>query len=151
MINKKINVVHSPDLIIAIQRRTKTLSFYPLVAAMAPRLFQPTPEAVNNLITNMDGDDGDWGFLQDFHRANRQLAPGSALKSLTITMLESLLPFFEIIDEHQQSPLDLYGWVKRSFTLASMEALYGPENPFRKHQELVETFWWVCEAHCKSL
>ena len=36
---------------------------------------------------------------------------------------------------------DLYPFIKKEITLASMESFYGPENPMALHPELVEEFW----------
>ena len=90
---------------------------------------------------NMDGDDGDWGLIQDIHKANRHLASSQSLQSLTAAMLRSVLPYFSELDIRSTVQLELYGWIRRVFTLASMEALYGPKNPFKNDPSLAEAFW----------
>lgn len=60
-------------------------------------------------------------------------------------MLSTLLPFLDefACPGEATTATDLYAWVRRAFTLAGTETLYGPENPFRWEPGLEHAFWYV--------
>lgn len=39
--------------------------------------------------------------------------------------------------------LDLHGWVRHLISLASTDAVYGAENPFRRDRRVEDGFWYV--------
>ena len=96
MLSQRTYVVNSPELVIAVQRQTKTLSFQPFVATMLPKLFLVDRNAMEIAIRNMDGDDGDSGLIPDTHRETwPTLAPGPQLDLMIQGMLSSLLTFLD--------------------------------------------------------
>ena len=95
---------------------------------------------------NMDGDDGDTGLIPDTHRETwPALAPGPQLDLMVQSMLSTLLPFLDELAGAGEgtTTTDLYAWVRRAFTLAGIESLYGSENPFRLEPRLEDAFWYV--------
>ena len=94
---------------------------------------------------NMDGDDGDSGLIPDTHRETwPTLAPGPQLDLMIQSMLSSLLIFLdEFAGVGEATTTDLYAWVRRAFTLAGTETIYGPENPFSLEPQLENAFWYV--------
>ena len=146
MLNQRTYIVNSPELVIAVQRQTKTLSFQPFVAAMLPKLFLINQDGMEILKRNMDGDDGDWGLIPDSRRESWPLlAPGPQLDIMVQSMLSALLPFLDEFASAREgtTTTDLYAWARRAFTLAGTETLYGPENPFRWEPGLEDAFWYV--------
>lgn len=146
MLSQKMYIVNSPELVMAVQRQNKTLSFQPFVAAVLPKLFLVDANVMEIVKRNMDGEKGDWGLIPDTHRETwPTLAPGPQLDLMIQNMLSALLPFFDEIagDGEATTNTDLYGWVRRAFTLAGTETLYGPENPFRREPGLEDAFWYV--------
>ena len=146
MLHQKMYIVTSPELVIAVQRQTKSLSFQPFVAAMLPKLFLVDDKAMAIVKRNIDGDDGDWGLVPDTHRETwPTLAPGPQLDLLVQNMLSTLLPFLDEFANAREATVstDLYAWCRRAFTLAGTETLYGPENPFRQEPGLEDAFWYV--------
>ena len=57
MLNQRTYIVNSPELVIAVQRHTKSLSFQPFVAAMPPKLFLVDEKAREIVKRNMDADE----------------------------------------------------------------------------------------------
>ena len=146
MLNQRTYIVNSPELVIAVQRNTKTLSFQPFVAAMLPKLFLVDETAMNIVKRNMDADEGNWGLIPDTHKETwPALAPGPQLDLMVQNMLSTLLPFLDELANPGEATTttDLYAWVRRAFTLAGTDTLYGPENPFRWEPGLEHAFWYV--------
>ena len=146
MLNQRTYIVNSPELVIAVQRQTKTLSFQPFVATMLPKLFLVDRNAMEIATRNMDGNDGGSGLIPDTHRETwPTLAPGPQLDLMIQNMLSSLLTFLDEFAGAGEvtTTTDLYAWVRRAFTLAGTETLYGPENPFSLEPNLEDAFWYV--------
>ena len=146
MLNQRMYIVNSPELVVAVQRQTKSLTFQPFVAAMLPKLLLVDKDAMEIVKRNMDGDQGDWGLIPDTHKETwPAIAPGPQLDRMIRDMFSTLLPFLdEFVGEREATTFtDLYAWARRAFTLAGTDALYGPENPFRWDSELEDAFWYV--------
>lgn len=93
MLNQRTYIVNSPELVIAVQRNTKTLSFQPFVAAMLPKLFLIDETAMNIVKRNMEADEGNWGLIPDTQRyvagsstrtSTRSYGPEDAFNPLTV-------------------------------------------------------------------
>jgi len=141
----RIYVVNSPELVIAVQRNAKTISFTPFVVAMLPRLFNVSSRDIDVAGRNHDEEDGHWGYMADVHSSTYSvLAPGVELDSMVRPLLENMMDHF---DELSNSPgdgvvmIDLFAWIRRTITAASTSAVYGPENPFACEQGLETAFW----------
>ena len=106
MLNQRIYVVNSPELVLEVQRQTKSLSFQPFVAAMLPKLFLVDEDAMTIVKRNMDGEEGEWGLIPDTHRETwPALAPGPQLDILVESMLSNLLPFLnQLADPEKTRP-----------------------------------------------
>ena len=146
MLNQRTYIVNSPQLVIAVQRHTKSLSFQPFVATMLPKLFLVDEKAMEIVKRNMDADEGDWGLIPDTHRETwPALAPGPQLDLMVQNKLSTLLPFLDEFASAGEAitTVDLYAWARRAFTLAGTETLYGPENPFRSQPGLEDAFRYV--------
>ena len=146
MLNQRMYIVNSPELVVAVQRLTKSLAFQPFVAAMLPNLLLVDKDAMEIVKRNLDGDQGDWGLIPDTHKETwPAIAPGPKLDRMIQDMFATLLPFLDEFagEGKATTSTDLYAWARRAFTLAGMDSLYGPENPFRWNLELEDAFWYV--------
>ena len=122
---KKVYVVNSPDLIAAVQKNAKALSFLPLVSFVSPRIFNAGDEANAIIHDNIDGEKGPWGLVHEtsvgMHTA---LAPSDSLDWMTKTMLTKLEEHFESLGMgNGEVEVDLYKWVRKGMTVASTEAV----------------------------
>lgn len=141
----RIYVVNSPELVLAVQRNVKNISFTPFVVAMLPRLFDVSRQDIDVASRNHDEEDGHWGYMSDVHSSTYfVLGPGVELDTMVRPLLENMMNHF---DELSGSPggeavmIDLFAWVRRTITAASTSAVYGPENPFTCEQGLETAFW----------
>ncbi|KAI4273763.1 MAG: hypothetical protein L6R38_006256 [Xanthoria sp. 2 TBL-2021] len=142
-LGKRVYVVNSPDLIAAVQKNAKALSFNPFVSFMSPRVFDAGDEANAIIDDNIDGEKGQWGLLYDISRGmHNALAPSSSLDWMTKTMLTKLEEYIEPLGLAKGDlEMDLYKWVRKAITVASTEAVYGPKNPFNHDAGLEDAFW----------
>ncbi|KAL8999918.1 MAG: hypothetical protein Q9169_001324 [Polycauliona sp. 2 TL-2023] len=142
-LGKKVYIVNSPDLIAAVQKNAKALSFNPFVSFVSPRIFDAGDEANAIIQDNIEGEKGPWGLLYDTSRGmHNALAPSSSLDWMTKTMLTKLEEYIEPLGVGKGGlEMDLYKWVRKSMTVASTEAVYGPKNPFKHKPELEDAFW----------
>lgn len=141
----RIYVVNSPELVLAVQRNAKNISFTPFVVAMLPRLFDVSRRDMDIASLNHDEEEGRCGYMSDVHSSTYSvLGPGVDLDSVVRSLLENMMSHF---DEMSDSPgdeavtIDLFVWVRRTITVASTSAVYGLENPFTCEQGLETAFW----------
>ena len=138
-------VVNSPELVIAVQRNARNLSFNPFVIAMMPRLFNVVGKDVEIASRNNDEEQGHWGFLPELHSSTYSvLAPGEELDGMIKPMLEGMGGYIDELSSTGTGPeveIDLFAWLRRAMTAASTSAVYGPENPFTREYGLETAFW----------
>lgn len=138
-------VVNSPELVNAVQKNAKNLSFNPFIIAMMPRLFGVSGRDVEIASANNDMEQGHWGFLPEVHSSTySSLSPGEDLDSMIATMLDATLDSInELSDKTQDGGIEinLYAWIRRETTASSLLSAYGPESPFSKDPSLCDAFW----------
>ena len=90
------------------------------------------------LNTNVNGDEGFWGYSITFYKAiHTPLAPGSELDAMNRVMAQKVA---SSIDRLEEKVVGLFDFIKQEITLASTDSVYGPKNPF-KDPEIAKTFW----------
>ena len=137
--NKKVYIVKDPDLILAVDRASKTLTFYPFISLMSPRLFDIGDRPMSIINNNIDLRDGKWGLCHDIsQRMHAAMAPGLVLDAMNQAMLTR---FLQEVDSLEQNSLHLFSWIRKAFSVSSTEAIYGPGNPFAKVPDLSNHFW----------
>ena len=147
MLNGKVYVVTSPDLVNAINRNSKILAFNPFIAQLGKRI-TGHDEATSRIVQhNLNGENGP-GYVTEIHDATvSTLAPGMALEQMTKTMLLEASSCLQALDN--DNVIDLFAWVKHMMTLCSTRAIYGPENPFNRDERLIKAFWYVTLSACR--
>lgn len=148
MLSVKTYVVTAPDLVVAIQRNSKNLLFSPLVAAIIPRLHGYDKDVTSTITKNMKDENGEWANTHPMNMASYvHLLPGPNLNSMIRNMQKTLNPLMDQLQEQTKSDeeivIGLFAWIKQSFGLATTEAIYGGENPFKLSPELLDNFWYV--------
>lgn len=143
-LNKRTYIVSSADLVTAVERNQKTISFFPFVSAMSPRVFDlhrhgSTMDIINQ---NLNKEDGDWGLVHDTTKLmHAAMAPGPNLDRMNRSMLSFMAMYFDELAADGASSIGLYEWIRPRFTIASTEAIYGPGNPFKRQPDLGDAFW----------
>lgn len=148
MLNVKTYVINAPDLVVAVQRNSKNLLFSPILAAALPRLFDVDKDVTSLSVKNMRDVDGEWTNIHPLNMANYvHLLPGPNLDSMIWKMQMTLNPLMNQLQEQtkgdEATVVGMYAWIKKSFGLATTEAIYGRENPFKLQPGLLDNFWYV--------
>jgi hypothetical protein len=138
MFTARIYVVCDTSIISEIQKQA-TISFDPFVVLAAERLAEVS-EACMKLIQNGLKTQRSSSIIGDTHfRVHKMLKPGPCLDQMVGVMLQTASEALKDITE-----VDLFDWTRRTVCLASTDAVYGPENPFRDDPTLEPTFWYEC-------
>ncbi|KAL8690205.1 MAG: hypothetical protein Q9218_004299 [Villophora microphyllina] len=130
---RRIYVVNSPDLISAVQKDAKNLTFGPFVSWMSPRIFDIGDEAMAAINENTDGAKGPYGLLPEISRGmHNALAPSESLDWMTRTMLTKLDEYVDPLGSSQDgTEIDLFRWIRRAFTVATRKG-YQARKRFTK-------------------
>ena len=143
MPGSKLYVVNSPELILSIQRHSKTLAFPPIEAKFAMTVCGSSKEANDILKVNVNGDEGDWGYSVEFYKSlHPALAPGAGLDSMNRVMVQNIAASLESLKAENGKPIKigLVQWLRHEITMATTNAVYGPMNPF-KDPKVEGAFW----------
>lgn len=133
----------SPELVAAVSRNSKSLSFNPFISEIGVRLTRPDEKTRAIIDDNLNGELGQWGYVMEVHDMTvAALGPGKGLDSMTSAMLIQSAAHLETSDvEFARGSIKLYAWTRHLFTLCSSKALYGSCNPLDSQPELEQAFW----------
>ena len=145
ILNGKVYVVTSVDLVNAINRNSRLLAFNPFIAQLGRRI-TGHDEATSRIVQhNLNGENGP-GYVTTIHDGTvLSLAPGENLENMTKTMLAEASTYFKAIDPGQA--ISLFAWIRHMTTMSSSRAIYGPGNPFNQDEKrFVKAFWRVISS-----
>lgn len=146
MLNTKVYVINVPDVVVAVRRNSKNLLFSPILPGMIPRFFGVDKDIIHSTAKTMQDEGGEWINAHPLYMANYvQLLPGPNLDIIIRKMQTALSPLMDQLREQTKSDEDavigLYAWIKNSSGLASTDAFYGQENPFKLQPKLINALW----------
>ncbi|KAF1955200.1 cytochrome P450 [Byssothecium circinans] len=146
ILGKSIYVVTSPQLVSTVQRMTKTLAFEPVVAMASPRIAGCSAEAEKALQYNVDGKQGEKGYLRTFFTTmHPSLAPGPALDAMNRIMIQQIAKSADALASASMKRVNLCDWLRHELTMATTYSVYGPGNPMV--DEKVERAFWDFERN----
>ncbi|KAF2194561.1 cytochrome P450 [Zopfia rhizophila CBS 207.26] len=137
-------IVISPQLAAPIQRASKSMSFYGMILEVTKRLVDFDEPSMEIIRYNLDGEHGSTeGLMNESHNMVASvLSPGPVLNSMSTMQLEKFSELLNpMIPGSESLSISLMDFVKRTFTTANAFAIYGPQNPFAMHPELLSKFW----------
>ena len=139
MLNGKVYVVTSPDLIAAVNRNSKSLAFNPFIAQLGKRI-TGHDEATSRIVQhNLNGEHGP-GYVTEVHDGIvAALIPGTNLENMTEQYIREVIARLDSLETDKD--IKLFAWTRDLVTLCSTRAIYGPENPFDKNSKFVDLFW----------
>lgn len=139
MLQGKVYVVTSPDLLTALNRNPKAIAFNPFIAQLGKRI-TGHDEATSQIVQhNLNGEQGP-GYVIEVHDGIvAALAPGKMLEDMIKAFLEEALTYFDALVKDNE--VDLFAWMRQTVTMCSTRAIYGPENPFNKNPNYSDFFW----------
>lgn len=139
MLQGKVYVVTSPDLLTALNRNPKAIAFNPFIAQLGKRI-TGHDEATSQIVQqNLNGEQGP-GYVIEVHDGIvAALAPGKMLENMIKAFLEEASTYFDALGKDNE--VDLFAWMRQTVTMCSTRAIYGPENPFNKNPKYSDLFW----------
>ncbi|KAH8658719.1 cytochrome P450 [Tricladium varicosporioides] len=158
--SSRIYVICDPSLIQAAYRDAKSFDFGSFVVESSERLFGISEHGMKIIRGEtapgydphgpfLNGNNG-YSFLNENHRLMVEaLSPGPTLLDLNKAVLDRVAGSLNDIGTGEQKT-GLYRWMRNIITIASAEAIYGPNNPFTANDELVDALWHF-EADCALL
>lgn len=140
MLNGKVYVVTSIDLVNAINRNSKILAFNPFIAKLGKRITGHDDATSKIVQHNLNGENGP-GYVTEIHDGTvSSLAPGTALESMTNVMLLEASTYLQRLK--QGEVINLFTWTRQMVTMCSTGAIYGLNNPFNQDEgRIVKAFW----------
>jgi hypothetical protein len=139
MLNGKVYVVTSPNLMAAVNRNSKVLAFNPFIAQLGKRI-TGHDEATSRIVQhNLNSENGS-GYVIEVHDGTvTALAPGKYLEQMTGDVLQEASTY---LDELKEQRIDLFAWTRQMVTICSTRGIYGPQNPLNNDPDLVTAFWF---------
>ena len=148
IMGKSLYIVTDPDLVLACQKSSKTLDFYPVMLQGFQRLANVDAEAM--AIISKDLNQPGANYMSDEHKAEyAALAPGPTLNAMNAAVMLRLTSLITATTAAGK-PIKLQAWIRHLFSIAATDALYGPANPVSKDPAL-ESAFWDFEADAKLL
>ncbi|ESZ97926.1 putative cytochrome P450 [Sclerotinia borealis F-4128] len=139
----KMYIVNSLPLIQSIQKQPKDLAFPPIEAKFANQICGVSPEASKILMSNVNGDDGNFGLsMESYHAMRGALTPGSGLDQMNRIMIQNVAASLDDLMPSGKKSVNikLSEWLRRVVTKATTNSVYGPQNPF-KEAGVQDSFW----------
>ncbi|KAI1298850.1 cytochrome P450 [Xylaria venustula] len=127
----RLYVVNSPQLVQTLQRRTRTISFAPIMVRMASTIMGLSTHAVE-VIGEKHLDDH--GFIHQFTQNLRAtLNPGPKLDTLNRKSVQIIAASLDKLSRSKTPlKLNMVDWIYKEVMIATTEGVYGPHNPFKE-------------------
>ncbi|PVI00474.1 cytochrome P450 [Periconia macrospinosa] len=139
VLGNRTYVCGSPALTAAIQRASATLDFDELIVHAMPRFVGLSKEAAEILKDPTATTEGSRRVVEMAHSViNPPLQPQN-MEDLTMKQLKNFSDYFNGIRNDQE--FKLYHMATRAVAFASMDTFYGPKNPFKLNNDLMEDFF----------
>lgn len=145
LMNSKLYVVTSPQLVAACDRRAKVVSFAPYVVEFGRRILDGTPAAVDLLAEDILEETGNAILRTETMKAMHEtLKPGQALEETAAAIVHSVLNSLlsdDLINNENTDGVPLFSWLRNLVSVATTNGIYGSEhNPFQD-PEVLDGFW----------
>lgn len=141
--SQKSYVINDPDLISLVQRESKRISNNgPFVETVFKRMLGNDDDSMGTILSNMNGDGPVPSYRKDMKVVEHEaLAPGQAMAQLYTDSMDEISKDIYTMTLRGPKRVSLMSWLKEVYTLSTAAALYGPQNPFKASEELVQAFW----------
>ena len=138
----KVYVANQPELVQAVYRNNKMLSFANLAAEVVGRLSMASKETMRILLDNVTGERGDVGYTMEGYKGmHAGLAPGPGLNQINQSIIPDVADAVTRLNPGSGAVrIRLYQWVRHTITMATSNAVYGTHNPVRE-PEIFHAFW----------
>lgn len=136
ILNGKMYAVWDANLIQAVLRN-KHMSFVPFAVEFARRELDYTDE--HERIVK------ETGLMGEFFEAVHAGMSTQNTNRMNVVALKYVAERYDAIGPDDELVIpNLFIWARDLMTMATCEALYGPDNPMRTQPQLLEDIWYAC-------
>lgn len=140
MLLNKVYVITSPELVPAVKRAHRNMSFDPLITRTAKCIGGLKGSGLELIRSKAQSGQG---LGHETIIAIRPTLVGDALDQLNETMIHVLQGSIEELKSDGAKPVDLCDWCRHAMTVASTDAVYGKLNPYSR-KSVRDAFWYSC-------
>lgn len=137
----RVYVLNGTQLLTAVQRAARTLSFRPVARQTVLRFSEP-----EQAVLDACDEEGEGAFVHEMEEEmKRALAPGPGLDRMNVETAGEIVRCLDGLAAGGESDgvgVDLLEWVRETITVASTRGVYGPDNPYGT-AEARAAFWCV--------
>ncbi|OCL05802.1 cytochrome P450 [Glonium stellatum] len=127
----RLYIINSPELILAVQKQPRTLSFWFIEASVTKRLGGISDRANKILLENARGEKGENSLVVDGMKATHKAMMADGLDSMTLVSIRRAAQSIDGLEVgNSGKELDLWKWVRHIFSLAVTAGVYGPKSPY---------------------
>jgi hypothetical protein len=127
----------------AIFKNPKSFSFDEISIEASAKIFGFTKRQMDILSRPKEGSTDKYPLAKEItHVMHTTMISGPPLLQMNSRALNRFTKFVNPIGP-KGLEVTLYEWLRHTFTLATMEALYGPINPFSEDESLIYTLQYV--------
>ncbi|KAJ4387252.1 hypothetical protein N0V93_007841 [Gnomoniopsis smithogilvyi] len=124
-------VVNSFRLVQLIDRHIREIAFTPIELRAIDKIMGVSQESCEK-VSGKDQLLTENGYFRSFSRdVAAGASPGPGLDALNRTAVETIAASLDSLAAQGETVVDLFDWVRHEVFAATMEATYGPHNPFR--------------------
>lgn len=123
-------VITSPEMVSAMLKAPPTLTFDTILSGITVRINNSDPETAKII-----QDTGEDNLMKQYHKilTMQALTEGSDIQLGYLAELVNAIK--------DGSRVELFDFISRTISAASNQTFFGPQNPYKKHPELLDRFW----------
>lgn len=141
-------VVNTLHIIQRIDRHIMTVAFSPIQARLCEKVMLLDRDSMNKVAGEKETAED--GYLRSFARAIAPgVSPGQGLDALSMAAVQHFAAAFDRRAACGPTTVKLYEWLRHEIFVSTMEATYGPHNPFRNPEN--EKAWFELESGILTL
>jgi hypothetical protein len=144
MPGRKIYIVTKPELISKVDKKTKVISFAPIISEFSSVTCGTSQVTTDILTHNLFGEQGKQSLVEDMVVGMREtLKPGEMLDNMNQIMAREVSALMEAAKPkpgQRTRTIQLGAFVEHVVTMATTDSVYGPHNPY-KSAEIREAFF----------
>ncbi|CAO2657099.1 Nn.00g059020.m01.CDS01 [Neocucurbitaria sp. VM-36] len=139
----RLYIINSTELIPIAQRHYRILDFAPMEAKVGINVMGASPAGKKILVKDVNGVE-DYSYAILFSKAiHPAVSPGSGLDAMNRKSVQNVASILAKLSSQAPRTIKLFEWVKKEITLATTDAVYGPNNPFADPK--IQDAYWTFE------
>ncbi|CCD53867.1 putative cytochrome p450 protein [Botrytis cinerea BcDW1] len=134
----RVYIINSPELVLAVQRQSKQLSFWHVEATFTVGMAGLSPHAAKIVTHNVNGEEEGTSFFKSgMTLQHQEMQPGEHLLNITRDGTQKLARTVSRLEEITR--IDLNQWIVDTIMDSVTGSFYGPRNPY-KDPEISKAF-----------